>query len=143
MISFFPVCGVVNKLNIFSASSSYTISCPWILLNAMFCFWTLCLVQVSIAIHNSIFFIFSSFGMFVAITKQCQLAIDGSFHLVSPGNSANQAIELLMSKGVPEDRIIFLTLVSVKFPLLSYRWAIPPSLCSFWLVSLSLSQTGP
>ncbi|ONM03197.1 Uridine kinase-like protein 2 chloroplastic [Zea mays] len=32
--------------------------------------------------------------------------------VLGTGNSANQAIELLMSKGVPEDRIIFLTLVS-------------------------------
>ena len=29
------------------------------------------------------------------------------------GNSANQAIDLLIRKGVPEDRIIFLNLISV------------------------------
>lgn len=31
------------------------------------------------------------------------------------GNSANQAIELLIQKGVPESHIIFLNLISVSF----------------------------
>lgn len=34
--------------------------------------------------------------------------------LIYPGNSASQAIELLIKKGVPESRIIFLNLVSVS-----------------------------
>lgn len=40
------------------------------------------------------------------------LAIDELLYCVV-GNSANQAIDLLIRKGVPEDRIIFLNLISV------------------------------
>ena len=53
---------------------------------------------------------------------------------VSAGNSANQAIELLIRKGVPEDRIIFLNLISVKVLLLNRRLVTPSSSCSFWSV---------
>ena len=49
-------------------------------------------------------------------------------------NSANQAIELLIRKGVPEDRIIFLNLISVKVLLLNRRLVTPSSSCSFWSV---------
>jgi uridine kinase len=33
------------------------------------------------------------------------------------GNTASQAIELLIKKGVPESRIIFLNLVSVSYSI--------------------------
>jgi uridine kinase len=58
--------------------------------------------------------------------------------VLGTGNSANQAIELLIRKGVPEDRIIFLNLISVKVLLLSCRLVTPASSCSFWSVYLSL-----
>jgi uracil phosphoribosyltransferase len=37
-----------------------------------------------------------------------------NFCLCFVGNSASQAIDLLVRKGVPEDRIIFLNLISVN-----------------------------
>jgi uridine kinase len=77
-------------------------SCPVTLHIAMFCFWILFLQQVEDKLNGS------------------------EMHNVS-GNSAVQAIELLIQKGVPESHIIFLNLISApegihmvckRFPLL-------------------------
>jgi hypothetical protein len=48
------------------------------------------------------------------------------------GNSVAQAIDLLIRKGVPEDRIIFLNLISVYF--LAY-WMIQLLIIFFSLVA--------
>jgi hypothetical protein len=117
-----------TKPNLVSVSSSFTISSPWILLNVMFCWWILCLAQVSVAYTIFHFYLSNSFGMLVAITNWYLLAIellaDISYCVVSAGNSANQAIELLIRKGVPEDRIIFLNLISVKFLSWVIHWLL-------------------
>lgn len=44
------------------------------------------------------------------------LLLAGNKHLNDyPGKTASQAIELLIKKGVPESRIIFLNLISVSY----------------------------
>ena len=50
------------------------------------------------------------------------------------GNSANQAIDLLIRKGVPEDRIIFLNLISV---CLFAHWMVVLLVISFFVCMTS------
>lgn len=55
----------------------------------------------------------------------CRCIFSESFHWIYlEGNSANQAIELLIQKGVPESHIIFLNLISVSVKLINQRYFI-------------------
>lgn len=88
-----------------------------------FLLWSLNIMLITVPSRYILCFIVSLYSIYQAMNRQHRwISLCLWWWLYFAGNSVAQAIDLLIRKGVPEDRIIFLNLISVYF--FAY-WMVP------------------